>query len=338
MRSELQAMNLGRHQRGKLKYKSLAAELRGAVRGLRAASNASRGSPRLHVRRDGSLFCYSLVRAPPHREKTVPLLARQLATACDGWGFFSSAEDRELNIAKAYSHEDERRAIKHQMHEMVAAGVWRKLAEMGAIEKYTWILKVDADTFVRPSTLRRAFGDVSVRLGPERARRRVISVVDDDVDDGGTVVEGFFVALPTALGTALSKGPATRCDELLSGHNEEEDVPGFFESACLQSIHFDGFMSLTDRHGFAKVAYDQDNPDFHVGDPDRPWKYGPKHCEEIAKTLLRHFHRQGRHAHKPLCECTLGGRFGPTCVSQDFVAIHKVESAKMYKTLAKVFL
>lgn len=330
MRHEQQALEADAFKRsGKRGHRFLAASLQGAVQGLRSA-RAARSQVALEQK--GALFCYALVRAPPFREKTAPLLARQLSKACDGWALFSSAEDLSLNITKAYSQQDEHQAVKHQMHEMIAAGAWRKLTEMGVMYHYTWILKVDADTYVRPSTLRRAFGKISPNS------RSILSVGDTSMSDG-LPLDGFFLAIPVSVGISLLEGPAPDCDVVLSGHNEDLELDdGAMLKKCLQNSQFDGFATLRDAKGHAMVAFDQDEEEKHKGDVYGPQEYGPKVCQEMAAALLKHF--GSKHSSKqpgPLCECTLGGMPRPTCVSEDFAAVHKVVNEITYRALMETF-
>merc|ERR1719230_705028 len=50
------------------------------------------------------IFCYALVRTP--LESTTPLLAKQLAAACDAWALFSTEDTPEYGVKTAYSKTD----------------------------------------------------------------------------------------------------------------------------------------------------------------------------------------------------------------------------------------
>merc|ERR1719174_3418308 len=100
------------------------------------------------------LYCYAFVRPEP--EPTSRLLAQQLRIACDDWVFFSTMSDPERNVWKAYSMEQMTVGIRHQMREMIIDGAWKQLVAWNVLERYQWILKVDCDSFVLPSMLRKA--------------------------------------------------------------------------------------------------------------------------------------------------------------------------------------
>lgn len=269
------------------------------------------------------LFCYALVRTPV--EPTAHLLGRQFASACDGWAFFSDADDSSENVIKAFTKEDIRKAWSHQMREMVTAGVWKHLSSVGALHEFEWFLKVDADSFVRPSTLRKAFLDLSTTSSG------IISASDSASD---TMVDGFFVAIraDTAIKIKSQHWPK-RCDSTLSGHDEEA---GFVDPVieCMQALNISHVGMLQDSFGRTLVARDQDSQDSHSEDPGGPEEYGPVECEHVGELLLLNVQEN---VEGPLCSCTFGAAARPACLSEEFVTIHAVKSAEIYARLVKAF-
>lgn len=190
------------------------------------------------------LYCFAILRPKSDgREATAPLLARQLAAACDGWSFFSTEADEAENVHQAFTKEAMRIGVRNQMREMVMDGVWNQLADQGVLKEYRWLLKVDPDTFVRPSALRRAFarypanfnkvvsasnllvGPNGAEMNGEESRvREPGAPTSADENLGGTSVDGFFIAIPTALARRMARVAATGsalCDSLASGHNSQ---------------------------------------------------------------------------------------------------------------------
>jgi hypothetical protein len=273
-----------------------------------------------------SLFCFAVVRSSPP-EPTSALLAKQLDAACDAWALYGDTADPANNVTKAFSKKEERHAWKHEMREMVTLGAYKHIMDSGALDKYEWFLKVDADSFVRPSTLRKSFA--ALKSNP--AASKVISVSDGN---GETQVDGFFIAVHTdAIHTMQSLGWPEDCDPVLSGHSESRSNM-HDPYKCLRKINVARVGCLRDTLGHRLVALDQDDAEGHIDDPGGPQEYGPKACESIGQVLVD---RAKKSIKGPLCECTLGDSPRPACVGEDFVAVHHVKDAHDYAELAKAF-
>jgi hypothetical protein len=253
-----------------------------------------------------------LVRTPP--EPTAALLAKQLSLACDGWALFGDTADPANNVTKAFSKEDSKKGWAHQMREMVTIGVWKHLVESGALDEYEYFLKVDADSFVRPSTLRNTFKALRTNC---RRSHMVISIWRDEVD-------GYFGAVQADTALRMnSLGWPRECDVVLSGHDNfptPQTVNDDHIHRCLQEndAHFE---RLEDPLGHYLVASDSDTDQ----DPD---------CGNIASLLL------GRASQKikgPLCRCAPPRESKPACISEDFVTVHHVGDAHTYSQLVEAF-
>jgi hypothetical protein len=189
------------------------------------------------------IFCYAVVR---RHSPTIPILSRHLRRACDGWSLYGSFNDPRYGVVKAYSQENERKAIKAQMHEMMV-GVWSDIAHRRFLAKYKWFVKVDDDCYVRPGMLRKGLA----RYGDDA----IVSVWQDDDEREPDMSDGFFVAVPhgliVSLVKELNRGPST-CDQVLSGHDESlrgtREPPG-----CDLQINVVGFL---DQHGNNLVVGD----------------------------------------------------------------------------------
>lgn len=265
------------------------------------------------------IFCYALVTDPP--EEYAALFARQLEKACDGWQLFSSFSDKELNIKQAYTKAEEADAIERQMHEMVIAGAWKEMAKARVLGNYSFIVKLDPDEFVRPSTLRKSFA---------RYPHDFNSIVSTgDNDSGGTIVDGFLVAVPHAIIGKLYKfGKQSRlCDTIASGHNEEvpsaeDPTPGDFDNPkpCVEELGMGPVQQFVNRKGEALLAFDADD--------------GKDGCAPIAQGVLDHF---ADAADEPFCGCKFGGHAEESCLSPDFALIHTIKEKDLYSQLVEHF-
>jgi len=275
--------------------------------------------------RPKNLFCFSMVRSPP--EKTAALLAKQLDVACDGWRLFGDRDDPENNITKGWSKQDMPSALAHQMRGVITKGIWKNLVESGFLDEYEWFLMIETDSFVRPSTLRKTFQALSTTC-----ERRVFSIMDHYLD-------GFFLAWQASTVMRMkSLGWPRACDMVLSGHKGWQSKH-FDENKnlnrCLRSINVARIEGLLDRRGHRLLADDQDD------DSDEPVTrgevLGPKSCGNIAEMLVK---RATRKIKGPLCDCaTVKYRKPrkPWCLSEEFVSVHHVKSAKTYAKLVKAF-
>lgn len=180
------------------------------------------------------VFCYAIVQSAPSRESTAASLGQQLSKACDGWSFFSTDEDDPGSCTwQAFSEKSMRHAIRFAMREMVGEGVLPWLEKRGILERYRWLVKVDPDSFVRPSALREGLARYPLNfnkiLSVANAQESKLSKRASDFepilpneDIGGTAPDGYFVALPTSLVPRLREVIATgrKCDSFVSGHQE----------------------------------------------------------------------------------------------------------------------
>jgi hypothetical protein len=309
---------------------------------------------------DGRIFCYALERdvgvkeeKAQNEEEIMPLLARQLQLACDGWTFFGTRTDRAANLIQAYTHEDEKRGWYNQMREMVVTGVWAKLAAMRVPRNYQWIVKVDSDTFVRPSTLRAAFA----RLGSNH--KGIISVSDGhNVASGAVGIEGFFLAVPTNMFADLRSYTTMNnaCDSLITGHSEARagsNAPGL-KLECYQ--RFGKPASFLDEHGLALVASDGEGVPTPAGlieiqvlengnsDKDDDDSENDDGCAALDLRLIHHKENiaqaaRGHHGgvNSSYCGCKFAGRGQRVCLSENFVALHPVDSRESYEALARAY-
>lgn len=206
-----------------------------------------------HKLRPKTLFCYAQVRTPC--EELCEMLATQLNAGCDGWALFGDTDNEDKHVTKVYSKRDIPHALAHQMREMITQGVWKHLDESGALDEYEWFLKVDEDSFVRPSTLRKTFNSLYPSSGPD-------SLISSDhngaiISEGkSTPVEGFFVALRVDAVLAIkAMGWPNECDEVLSGHNEGS---GPDVNDCFRRLGINRIGRLFDTGGHALVINDAD--------------------------------------------------------------------------------
>lgn len=277
--------------------------------------------------RPKAVFCYAKVRTPP--EPTVSLLANQLHSACDGWALLGDTDDPTNNVTKAFSREDSPDVFKkgrqdamssplHDINDLMTRSIWTHLIEAGVLDEYEWILKVDADSFVRPSTLRNKFKALHTSC-----RRNPISSEQDGVD-------GFFLAVQADTIAAIkSLDWPSECSIVLSGdvwsvQNHDNDI-----QSCLAKIGVSHVERIKDATGNDLLALDQEHLDPPVGTAR-----GPKECEKIADLLLERAHR---HIRGPLCGCSPIWGEAPGCVSEDFVSVHHVKDELTYAKLVEAF-
>lgn len=273
------------------------------------ANEAGRANEEYLQHRPKALFCYAVVPTnandQPNKIGLKPLLATQLSAACDGWALFGETEDPANNVTKAFSREVVPHAMENDMREMVTLGVWPHLIERGALDEYEWFLKVDEDSFVRPSTLRKVFK--SLHTSPPRDL--FISLHDE------TLVDGFFDAVHADGVLAIqSMGWPAFCDGMLSGHDCVKcDGPAYtgqrmpMGSECLASLNKTrvDVGVLTDTEG-RKLVSGSD-------------------CMDIGEDILQ---QARRHVKGPFCSGKL---------SQDFVSIHAVPDPQLYSELMAAY-
>jgi len=213
-----------------------------------------------HKLRPKTLFCYAQVRTPC--EELCEMLATQLNAGCDGWALFGDTDNEDKHVTKVYSKAVIPHALAHQMREMITQGVWKHLDESGALDKYEWFLKVDEDSFVRPSTLRKTFKALYPSSGPDSliSSHHNGAVISEGKN---TPVEGFFVGLRVDAVLAIkAMGWPHECDEVLSGHNDSPDNdPGNPEpdvNDCFNRLGINRIGRLFDTGGHALVINDKD--------------------------------------------------------------------------------
>eukprot|EP00747_Dinoflagellata_sp_TGD_P169731 gnl/TRDRNA2_/TRDRNA2_199509_c0_seq1.p1 gnl/TRDRNA2_/TRDRNA2_199509_c0~~gnl/TRDRNA2_/TRDRNA2_199509_c0_seq1.p1 ORF type:complete len:297 (-),score=35.11 gnl/TRDRNA2_/TRDRNA2_199509_c0_seq1:55-945(-) len=196
--------------------------------------------------------CYAMVRSPP--EDTTSLLFKQLNAACDRSMLFSHDDVLALQITKAYSKEEEVTDVrKGSMHHMIL-GIFGHLSKMGILQRAKWIVKVDSDSFVRPSFLRAALQQYET---PDF--RSVVSVGNADTPDG------FFVAVPRSIAVSLYKDlkRSNRCSALMSGHNNNNTFNEYSASGqCIQSLQLGKMVPLMDKKGHHLVLWNEDPHDY----------------------------------------------------------------------------
>lgn len=254
--------------------------------------------------RPKALFCFSLVRTPP--EPTAALLANQLAAACDGWALFGDTEDPANNVTKAWAKTDIDITTSDNKMGKALQGAWKHVHKSGAMDEYEWVVMVEADSFVRSSTLHKTFKALH-----GSCKRGGYMVSDDFID-------GYFIALhaETVLGIN-SLGWPSDCDPVLGGHNGDLDP-------CLYQLGISGMGGLTDAEGNNLVAKEINHIDAGALDA---WSGKPPICTDPASALL-----DG----KQIC-CTAPDATQPDCVSTEFVVVHPVKSAVTYSALMKAF-
>ena len=147
----------------------------------------------------------------------------------------------------------------------------------GALNEYEWFLKVDADMFLRPSALRKAFRSLHSSPG-----------IGNHIT--GTSLDGNFNAVRADLARRIqSLDWPVECDLILSGNNNNDS---FAEHKairkCTKRANISKF-SLRDTHGQVLVAQDED------GDADG--------CFDVFKAFQQ---RGGQNINGTfLCQCKL---------------------------------
>jgi len=260
-----------------------------------------------HEPRPKALFCYSLVRTPP--EPTAALLANQLSAACDGWAFFGDTEDPAKNVTKGFARMDfgSFDKISGEATNKATRSVWKHLVESGALEEYEWFLRVEPDSFVRPSTLRQTFKALHTSC------RRGGYMASDNIN------EGYFLALQAdvVLGIKTLGWPIGSCDNVLSGHMDKV-LPCIERLNWIDRLNiFSMGGALTDPEGNNLVA--QLSPE----DPN-----GVNNLVDMAKLLLTRPHQR---------ICLNENAYLPKCISENFVVVHAVKSALDYSALMHAF-
>lgn len=310
-------LHVEEQQKDEEKEKDFLKETAGVSSGQAIQSQGQTGmKKKCEQHRPKALFCYALVGRTP-LESTAALLAKQLSAACDGWKLFGHTDDPAKNVTKAFSKRDFYKGWQplHGMRETVTNGVWKYLVNSGALDEYEWFLKVDSDTFVRPSTLRKSFRALhsSCVCG---ACTQAYSVANDDFD-------GFFVALQADLVLKIQAlGWPKSCDIVLAGQD------GFqAECAAFAGTHVG---PLRDSQGHTLVSMDN-GPEVEITPSNLE-------CENVANIWLQ---RARSKIKGPLCACTPDSTTDsgsqPACVGEDFVSIHHVKDASTYTKLIEAF-
>jgi hypothetical protein len=204
-------------------------------------------SKNCHQPRPKALFCFSLVRTPP--EPTVALLAKQLDVACDGWALFGDTDDPANNVTKAFAVMNftggpdciSDGCVPSEPTYNASRSIFKHLDDSGVLAEYAWLLQLEPDSFVRPSTLRQRFQALHANC------------VQGGYLASDNINEGYFNALhaDVILGIKSLGWPAGSCDNVLSGHMMEL-------SPCSDWLNISRMGALTDLKGNSLVAQQED--------------------------------------------------------------------------------
>lgn len=147
------------------------------------------------------MFCFSTVQSEP--EKTFASVRHQFE-ACDGFAFYSNFADVSQSIHKATNRSMVTATESYGMlpgqgggsaNRDIFVDVWNHIAEKE--HGYDWYVKVDPDTLLRPTKLRKILG---------RFKSNEPLVLSDDMDNKPTGVLGSLYVLSSgALDTYRSK-------------------------------------------------------------------------------------------------------------------------------------
>jgi hypothetical protein len=223
-------------------------------------------SPARQKRHTTTVFCYFFASKP--LPPTTKYLLKALQHACTDVRIFSSYEDKEMSVVKAYNQEDWPKHFFTNLLEPIQL-VYNYLFTVAPenndhIQSYDWYVKVDTDSWINPYTFRDIF--INPSYGNPRTTPVVIStkqvqgkfqkfepnIFNFKNMDGskkydfwgtGTLIEGFFVVhshasiqkLLPILNTRNHFGykfhSKARCAaQLLSGHSEDDPASFTFDT------------------------------------------------------------------------------------------------------------
>lgn len=269
-----------------------------------------------HDSRNPKLYCYAFLRSP--LPPVTALLGHQLSKSCDDWDLFSSESNRDLRVTKLYNQSDFDRDWKLTMRGPVVAA-WKHLLEKYDGNPFDWVIKLDYDSFVRPSTFR----DMFARYTTEEP---LILSADEDYTDGffdAVNSKAAKAVLPEAgvLGTRHALDfTMVNCTIILSGHNNDGVRSPPHHDSDTNAQH------CAKRAG-VKVHFPEDSNGngllvTHVGN------YDPRCCRRPVLSREQLFGVAGE-----------GSRCFPTktdtkCISQKFAVVHPVKDLMEYQWLA----
>lgn len=206
-----------------------------------------------------SILCYAFTAGEP----TIPALSKNLHQACDAVALFGFQNDATLGVNKAYSVEQSRQDFNTgTMHNMILAA-YERFDSQGWLDKCTWIVKVDADTFIRPSALRPTLAQYT------SSAQSVIST-----PDGSSTPDGFFLAAPARIAQLLYRTAVTSniCDVLLGGHNSNKTFDEIQASdTCLERNGLSKMIALNNGKQEHLVLNRIDSPLLSVDQIARNW-------------------------------------------------------------------
>jgi hypothetical protein len=98
-------------------------------------------------------YCYTQT-GDKSLTKQLSRFVKQLAAACDAYSVFAKFEDKEHHIVHAYRFSDWE-AIKLTSSQRMVRLAFKEAVSNSGKSKFDWIVKIDTDTFLRPSSFRR---------------------------------------------------------------------------------------------------------------------------------------------------------------------------------------
>ena len=188
-----------------------------------------------------SIYCYSLSGYP--YPSTLSGVMEQLDAACEHWHIFAS-HAQPPHIIKAYDQKrwpeffiteleeptvvcDESSDLLILLFCSVQMFVWSFLYKTyGEDLPFDWIVKVDSDSFIRPSTFEKLFAL------HDPSKPVLLSMGGDSGYGDGVTADGYFIAwsheaskrlFSTKDGSRKRNRRLQLCMSVLSGHNEDGD-------------------------------------------------------------------------------------------------------------------
>jgi len=148
-----------------------------------------------------SIFCYSFVTWP--LECTTESFVSLLTKACDDWQLFSHEEYPEFRVVKLYD-QGEDGSDKVSMAYMTLLAL--DFMEAHRIrDRFGWLVRLEPDTFIRPSNFRAALSRYSVDFD------EILSANNDGP-------EGYFIAFRSSTAQRLFRDARrSQCFEILDG-------------------------------------------------------------------------------------------------------------------------
>lgn len=307
--------NLDKSEYSRLMTSQKVSLARSFVEGIRAAQQNTSLQLEFEKKPQKGVFCFFFCSSPA--EPTAELLLDQLRKGCDDYAAFSNTHQTfgEHEVIEAFSNEELKEGLTHQMHFMMKNS-WKTMAGMGVLGKYDWYVKFDSDSFVQSSSVRKTFSRYS-------ADNTIISIGHLS----GTPVDGFLVGLPNSFlqkvyGFMQSQDNQARvCDEFVSGHSEQEDLPPTDYQKCAEEVGNFDVQDPEDEDGNALLLTNQEVKGRRNG------------CRNIAFKSMEHFD----HTSAPLCDCKPVYSWNTKCYSRDFMTMHPVKDPATYKELMKRF-